>query len=145
MKKNLNIINKKVGYEYFFIEQHIVGLKLTGNEVKSIKEGRISLTDTFCFIQNGEIFVKNLNIENYKESPFFEKNRQIKLLMKKREINKLEKNLIKGLTIVPYRIFLNDRGLIKMEIVLAKGKKLYDKKEKIKEKDIQKELSRKIW
>jgi SsrA-binding protein len=140
MKNSVNIINRKVSHEYFFVDTFVVGVKLMGSEVKSIRDGKVSLVDAYCYFNEGELYVKGMNIPEYRQSYTHEPIRDRKLLMKKKELIKLQKELIKGLTIVPYKLFTNDRGLIKMEIVLAKGKKLYDKKESLKEKDIKREM-----
>ena len=139
----MKIVNKKVKFEYTFIETHIVGIKLMGSEVKPIKSGLTSLTDTYCYFSGGELFVKGMNIPSKGNSYSHEPIRDRKLLMKKRELIKLSKQLINGLTIVPYKIFVNERGLVKMEIVLAKGKKLHDKRQAIKERDIDRETRKK--
>jgi SsrA-binding protein len=144
MKNSVNIINRKVSHEYFFVDTFVVGVKLMGSEVKSIRDGKVSLVDAYCYFNEGELYVKGMNIPEYRQSYTHEPIRDRKLLMKKKELVKLQKELIKGLTIVPYKLFTNDRGLIKMEIVLAKGKKLYDKKESLKEKDIKREMMRQI-
>ena len=140
MKNSVNIINRKVSHEYFFVDTFVVGVKLMGSEVKSIRDGKVSLVDAYCYFNEGELYVKGMNIPEYRQSYTHEPIRDRKLLMKKKELVKLQKELIKGLTIVPYKLFTNDRGLIKMEIVLAKGKKLYDKRESLKEKDIKREM-----
>ncbi len=144
MKNSVNIINRKVSHEYFFVDTFVVGVKLMGSEVKSIRDGKVSLVDAYCYFNEGELYVKGMNIPEYRQSYTHEPIRDRKLLMKKKELVKLQKELIKGLTIVPYKLFTNDRGLIKMEIVLAKGKKLYDKRESLKEKDIKREMMRQI-
>jgi SsrA-binding protein len=144
MKNSVNIINRKVSHEYFFVDTFVVGVKLMGSEVKSIRDGKVSLVDAYCYFNEGELYVKGMNIPEYRQSYTHEPIRDRKLLMKKKELVKLQKELIKGLTIVPYKLFTNDRGLIKMEIVLAKGKKLYDKKESLKEKDIKREMMQQI-
>jgi SsrA-binding protein len=144
MKNSVNIINRKVSHEYFFVDTFVVGVKLMGSEVKSIRDGKVSLVDAYCYFNEGELYVKGMNIPEYRQSYTHEPIRDRKLLMKKKELIKLQKELIKGLTIVPYKLFTNDRGLIKMEIVLAKGKKLYDKKESLKEKDIKREMMQQI-
>jgi SsrA-binding protein len=144
MKNSVNVINRKVSHEYFFVDTFVVGVKLMGSEVKSIRDGKVSLVDAYCYFNEGELYVKGMNIPEYRQSYTHEPIRDRKLLMKKKELVKLQKELIKGLTIVPYKLFTNDRGLIKMEIVLAKGKKLYDKKESLKEKDIKREMMRQI-
>jgi len=142
MNRSVNIVNKKITYEYFFINTIIAGIKLMGSEVKSIRDGKVSLVDSYCYFNEGELFIKGMNIPEYKSAYTHEPLRDKKILIKKKEIIKLQKELVKGLTLVPYRIFTNDRGLLKVEIVLGKGKKLYDKRESIKEKDINRDLMR---
>lgn len=144
MKNNVNIVNRKVKFEYEFINTYTAGVQLFGTEVKSIRRGEISLVDGFCFFNNGEFFLKNTQIQNTQPGSSHEVNRDRKLLLKKKELNELNKKLIDGLTVVPYRIFTNDKGLIKVEVVLAKGKKVYDKRETIKKRDIERELSRRF-
>lgn len=144
-KNNINIKNRKARYEYQFIDQYIAGMQLTGTEIKSIREGKITLHEGYCFLRDGEVFVKNVHISPYKQGTHYnhEPTRERKLLLKKKEIQKLEsKGAEKGLSIVPTRLFINDRGLAKLEIALAKGKKLYDKREDIKKKDTKRELDR---
>jgi SsrA-binding protein len=136
------ITNKKVKYEYTFIETHTVGIKLQGSEVKSIDEGKVSLVDAYCYFIDGELFIKGMNIPESKVAYTHEPLRDRKLLMKKKELRKLEKQLINGLTIIPYKLFRNKRGLIKVEIVLGKGKKLHDKRNSIKERDIKRDMDR---
>jgi SsrA-binding protein len=113
---------------------------LTGVEVKFIRDGRLSFVDSFCTFIGGELFVRNLSISGTGNDNI---KRDRKILLKKRELARLQKELIKGLTIVPYRLFLNEKGLIKIEVILAKGKKLYDKRETIKARDIEREINRK--
>lgn len=144
MKSNVNIVNRKVKFEYQFIETFIVGLQLQGSEVKAIKGNMISMVDTYCYFKHGELFVKGMNITSNNVAYSHEATRERKILMKKKELRKLDKELINGLTIVPYRVFCNDKGLIKMEIVLAKGKKLWDKRDSIKERDINRDMMRDI-
>jgi SsrA-binding protein len=142
MKGNVNIVNRKVKFEYHFIETFIVGLQLQGSEVKAISNSMISMVDTYCYFKNGELFVKGMNVTSNNVAYSHEPSRERKILMKKKELRKLEKELINGLTIIPYRVFRNASGLIKMEIVLAKGKNLYDKRNSLKEKDINREMMR---
>lgn len=142
MKHNTNIINKKSKFEFTFIRTEISGIQLSGSEVKSIRLGKVSLVDSFCFFNENELFVKNININNDGSTFSHTPVRDRKLLLKKRELSKLKNDLIDGLTIVPYRLFVNDRGRIKVEIALAKGKKLYDKRETIKKRDIEREMKK---
>ena len=137
-------MNRKVGHEYFFVDTFVVGVKLMGSEVKSIRDGKVSLVDAYCYFNDGELYIKGMNIPEYKQSYTHEPLRDRKVLMKKKELVKLQKELVKGLTLVPYKIFSNNKGLLKMEIILGKGKKLYDKRESLKEKDINREIMRQI-
>ena len=143
MKKSINFKNRKASFEYTFLEECIAGIKLKGTEIKSIREGNVSFSDSFCYFKNGELFLKNLSISEYKNASHkqHETKRERKLLLTKRELRKLEaKSQNKGLTIIPYRLFINERGLAKVIIVLAKGKKLYDKRASIKEREIKRDL-----
>lgn len=144
-RNDINIRNKKASFEYTFIDKYIAGIVLTGSEIKSIRLGKVNLQDAYCTFLKGELFVKDLHISPYAMAKeiYHEPKRERKLLLNKRELRKLEtKNKEKGLTIIPIRIFLNERGLAKLEIALAKGKKLYDKRENIKDKDLKRELDR---
>jgi SsrA-binding protein len=142
MKNQVNIVNRRAKFEYEFIRTEIGGIVLMGSEVKSIRDGKISLSESFCTFINGELFLKNANISEMSSDYTHKSNQDRKILLKKRELIRLQKELIKGLTIVPYRVFLNEKGLIKIEVVLAKGKKLYDKRETIKARDIEREIKR---
>ena len=142
-EKELNIKNKKASFEYAFLEKYSAGIQLTGTEIKSIRDGKVNFTDSFCVIDNGEIFIKNLHIAQYTEGSYnnHEPKRTRKLLLTKKEIRKLSvKMKEKGLTIVPLRMFINERGFAKLDIALAKGKKSYDKRADLKEKDIQRAM-----
>lgn len=136
--KKMNITNKKVRFEYEIIEKYVCGVVLVGNEVKSIRDSKVSIVDTFCYLKDGEMFAKNINITSN------EQKRDIKLLLKKKEIRDIEKRLEKGLTIVPYRIFLSEKGLIKLEIVIGRGKKLFDKRETIKKRDQERDMLKNV-
>lgn len=127
------------------MEEYAAGMVLTGTEIKSVREGKVSMADAYCFFNKGELYVKNLNISRYDNGTYFNHDplRERKLLLTRRELRKLENKLTdKGLTIIPTRLFINDGGLAKMEIALAKGKKLYDKRDSIKEKDMKREQDR---
>jgi len=132
------ITNKKVGFEYEIIERYTCGVVLVGNEVKSIKNNKVSIADTYCYLKNNEMYVRNINITSTDEK------RDIKILLNKKEIKDISKRLDKGLTIVPYKIFTNDKGLIKMVIVIGRGKKLYDKRETIKKRDQERDLLKNV-
>lgn len=142
MNNQVNIINKKAKFEYEFIRNEICGIVLMGSEVKSIKSGKISISESFCVFIKNELYLKNANITEISSDYTHKSDQDRKILLKRRELARLQKELIKGLTIIPYRVFLNERGLIKIEIVLAKGKKSYDKRESIKLRDIDREIKR---
>ena len=144
MKKSINIINKKAKFEYEFIQTEIAGVSLLGSEVKSIRGGKASISEGYCYFNNCELFVKGMNISDYGYGSSHDTTRDRKLLLKRKELNNLENQLTNGLTIIPYRLFLNDKGLIKMEIALAKGKKIHDKKNQIKIRDLDRELKKEI-
>ena len=129
--QNVQIKNKKASYQYEFIDTYDAGLVLKGSEIKSIREGKASLQEAYCHIHDGELFIQNMNISPYKEGAYanHEPTRQRKLLLHKKEIERLKsKTEEKGLTIVPTRLYLNSRGLAKLQVALAKGKKLHDKR-----------------
>jgi SsrA-binding protein len=137
-KKGVNIVNKKARHEFLIFDSYVAGIQLTGTEIKSVREGKVSLAETYCLIEKGEVFVKNMNISEYSHGNIFnhEPKRTRKLLLTGREIRKLAATVReKGFTIIVLRMFINGKGYAKVEIALAKGKKLYDKREAIKEKD----------
>lgn len=139
------IVNRKAKFNYEFLESYKAGMVLTGTEIKSVKEGKVNLGDSFCYFRQGELWLKNLHISEYKNGSYanHEPLRLRKLLLTKKEMRKLEGKIKeKGLTIIPYKIFFSERGLAKIEIVLAKGKKSFDKRESIKERDTAKEIQR---
>lgn len=145
LSNNINIRNKKASFEYEFIEQLEAGIQLKGTEIKSIREGKASIKEGYCAFKNGELFALNINITPYKEASFtnHEPKRPRKLLLHKNEIEKLiKKKKDVGLTIIPTRLFINDRGFAKLNIALAKGKKLHDKRENLKEKDAKRQINR---
>ncbi len=137
-----SIVNRKARFEYTFIDTYTAGICLIGSEVKAIKDGRVSMVDTYCIFNNDELWVKGLGITPGPGSFQHEPLRDKKLLLKKKELKKLRSSLDKGLTIIPVKIFVNEKNRLKMEIALAKGKKLYDKRESIKERDIDRENNR---
>jgi len=144
MSRNINIVNKRAKFDYEFIRNEVAGIVLTGTEVKSIFAGKLSLSESFCIFDNDELFIRNSNIPET-DSPYSHKStRDRKLLLKKVELNRLKKELVKGLTIVPYRVFCNDKGLLKVEIFLAKGKNHANKKESLKEKDIKRDMEKEL-
>jgi SsrA-binding protein len=139
------IKNRSAYHDYFIEDKYDAGMVLVGTEIKSIRDGKVSFADSFCIFHQGELWVKNMHIAEYR---FGTTNNHIavhdrKLLLNKRELRKLEGKLKdKGYTIVPLRIFFNEKGLAKLEIGLGKGKKLYDKRETIKERDTDREIKR---
>jgi len=145
IQQHINIKNKRASFDYEFIDKFVAGIVLLGTEIKSIRLGKVSMNDAYCHIVAGELYIKNLSISEYDFGNLnnHEVRRERKLLMSRREINKLERKLKEsGLTIVPVRLFLNDRGLAKLEIALAKGKANYDKRQSLKTKDAQREMDR---
>ncbi|WP_339653707.1 SsrA-binding protein SmpB [uncultured Maribacter sp.] len=146
MQNTINIKNKKAHFEYELMDKFTAGIVLAGTEIKAIREGRASITESFCeFNDRDELFVINMQIDEYSHASHFnhKPKAERKLLLQKRELKKLSKEVkTSGLTIVPLRVFLNDRGLAKMQIALAKGKKLYDKRDSIKDRDNKRDLAR---
>lgn len=143
IKKNIEIVNRKAEHEYFFLSRFEAGIMLGGTEVKAIRQGKANLTDAFCQFSHGELFVRNLHISEYKYGTYnnHETRRIRKLLLKRSELRKLERKVNeKGMTIVPFRLFINERGFVKVEIALAQGKKSYDKRETLKQKDNQRTM-----
>lgn len=145
MTNKINIKNRRARFEYEILDTYIAGIRLAGTEIKSIREGKASIAESFCEFNNGELFVINMTIQEYSHATYFNHQPKSarKLLLNKRELRKLEKQVkTTGNTIVPLRLFINDRGLAKLEIALAKGKKLYDKRETIKERETKRNLDR---
>lgn len=144
-QNNINIKNKKAFFEFEIIESFTAGIQLQGTEIKSIREGKAGLVDSYCQFFGGELYVKNMHIAEY----FFgnlqnhEAKRERKLLLTKKELRKLDRKVREtGLTIVPLRLFLNEKGYAKIDIGLAKGKKIYDKRESLKEGDSKRDIDR---
>ena len=135
------IENRKVKFDYFILETFISGICLIGSEVKSIRNGKVSSNDSYCYFKDDELFVKNLFINENKNSINHDPNRDKKLLLKKSELSKLKKKLIKGHTILLKKIMINEKGFVKCEIVLGLGKKLWDKRNSLKDKDLKKNLA----
>jgi SsrA-binding protein len=139
------ILNRKAKFEYTFVDTLEAGIMLVGPEVKSLREGNANMTDAYCFFRKGELFIRGLYIAEYKMAHHFvpDPRQERKLLLNKRELKKLERKAKeKGFTIIPYKIFFNDRGLVKIEIALAQGKKVHDKRQSIKDKDARRDLDR---
>ena len=139
----IQIKNKRARFEYHLLDQFTAGLVLTGTEIKSIREGKASLQEAYCVFVGKELFINGMHIAPYKQGSIYnhEPRRQRKLLLNKRELRKIRKSSNeKGATIVPLRLFINQRGLAKLEIAVAKGKNLYDKRQHIRKKDEQREM-----
>lgn len=143
--KSVNIRNKQASFGYEFLDTYVAGIMLKGTEIKSVREGKVNLTDGYVYFHHEEAFVKGINISPFAQGTHYnhEAARDRKLLMKKAELKKLKaKSEEKGLTIVPTRLFINDRGYAKLEIALARGKKLHDKRTSIREREAKRELQR---
>jgi len=144
-QSQVNIKNKRASFDYEFVDTFTAGIVLTGTEIKSIRAGKASLVDTFCYVNNGEIWVKNMYVALYDQGSYNNhvERRERKLLLNKKEIRNLQDDTkAPGFTIVPVRIFINDKGLAKMVIALARGKKEYDKLQSLKEKEDKREMDR---
>ncbi len=145
MQQQIKIKNKKASFEYHLIERYVAGIELMGTEIKSIRTGKVSLAESYCTFKGDELFVINLHITEYEYGTYnnHEPKRDRKLLLTRRELNKLAtKTKERGFTIIPTLLFINERGLAKLEIAVAKGKKLYDKRESIKSKDTSRDMER---
>lgn len=144
-QKKIEIVNRKAKFEYEWIETFTTGMALLGTEIKSIRMGKASIAEAYCYINNGELWIKNMNISEYdfgninNHAPL----RERKLLLTKKELRKIDKNLKDaGITVIPTKLFINDKGLAKLNIAIARGKKLYDKRQSVKERDVKRDLSR---
>ncbi len=145
--KDINIVNRRASFEFSLVEKYIAGMQLQGTEIKSIREGKANLSDSYCFFKNGELWIKSLHISEYTEGTYnnHHPTRERKLLLNRRELDKIEKKLKdQGLTVIPLRLFVADNGYAKLEIAVAKGKKLHDKRDDIKKKDLQRETDRRF-
>ena len=141
---NVTIKNRRASHEYLFLDTYIAGIQLIGVEIKSIRKGEVNLSEAYCIFQNGELYLKNTHISPYENAGFVKVDplRDRKLLLNKNELRKLSEGVSrKGLTIVPTKMFINDRGLCKVEVCLCQGKKNYDKRESLKEKDMKKRVN----
>ncbi len=147
MDNKIKIRNKRISWEYFLVEKLVAGIALTGTEIKSIRNGKASLAESFCYFENGELFVRNMHISEYSFGTYNNHlaKRDRKLLLNKRELKKFNRQVKeKSMTIVPVTLFINDKGLAKLEIALAKGKHFYDKRNTLKEKDHKREIDRQM-
>ncbi|MEG1622040.1 MAG: SsrA-binding protein SmpB [Alistipes sp.] len=143
--KNVNIRNKRATFDYEIIEEYVAGIVLVGTEIKSIRMSKVSLTDSYCYFDRGELWIRGVNISEYSWGSCNNHvpKRDRKLLLNRKELNKLERSLQdKGLTVVGLKLFLNDRGLVKVVVGLAKGRKTYDKREYLKENDAKREMDK---
>lgn len=147
ISNTINIENRKAKFDFQFLDVLTAGLVLKGTEIKSIREGKAGLADSYCYFKNDELFIKNFHITEYADASFYnhEPLRERKLLLSKQELNKwLKKVKDSGLTIVPIKLFINEKGYAKLNIALAKGKKAFDKRDDIKKRDIEREMNRKF-
>ena len=144
-KNNILIDNRKANYNYFLLEEYVAGIVLIGCEIKSIRNRDVNMSDSYCTFVGNELIIKNMHISPYKNSGFaygdYEPKRDRKLLLTKRELRKLQKDVqTKGVTIVPVNLYTTDKGLVKLTIAVAKGKHTYDKSQTIKERDLDREM-----
>ena len=141
----VNIQNKKARFEYELLDFFTAGMQLLGTEIKSIRQGKASIQEGFCFMKDGELFIKNMHIAEYDFGNINNHDplRERKLLLKRIELKKIEKKLKdQGVTVVPLKVYITEKGLAKMDIALARGKKLYDKRNTIKDRDVKRDLDR---
>ena len=146
-QSKVNIKNKRASHDFLLMDKYTAGIVLTGTEIKSIRQGKASLVDTFCYVHNGEVWVKNMYVAQYKEGSYNNhvERRDRKLLLNAREIRKIQSTVKQpGFSIVPTLIFLNEKGLAKLDIYIARGKKEYDKRNTIKDKEDRREMDRAI-
>lgn len=145
LKSDVNIKNRRAGFDYEILDRYTAGIQLFGTEIKSIRESKASLADTFCQFAGGELWVKQMHIAEYRFGSYanHESKRDRKLLLQKKELRKLERmTRDTGKTIIPLRLFINERGFAKMEIALCQGKHTYDKRQSLREQDDKRELQR---
>jgi len=143
--KSVNILNKKASFEYHILQKFVAGIELMGTEVKSIRLGNASISEAFCFFKDNELFVRGMNIGTFKQGTHYNHDtlRIRKLLLKRSELSKLQSKASEtGISIVPLKVFEGERGYLKMEIALAQGKKAFDKRESIKERDVERNMRR---
>ncbi|MDR1436623.1 MAG: SsrA-binding protein SmpB [Candidatus Symbiothrix sp.] len=145
LNNNVTIKNRRASFDYEFIETYVAGIVLTGTEIKSIRLGKAGLTDSYCVVTGNELWVKNMYVAEYFYGTYnnHEARKDRKLLLNRKELNKIEtlsKNT--GFTVIPTKLFLNEKGLAKLSIAVAKGKKSYDKRQSLREKDDQRDMDR---
>jgi len=144
-QKSVSIQNRKASHEFHFIDKFVAGIVLTGTEIKSIRQSKVNLQEAFCYFREDGLWVKQMNISHYTNGTYnnHTTDRDRKLLLMKRELKKLKTKMEEGgMTVIPTRLFINDKGLAKLEIALARGKKLFDKREDMKQKDAKREMER---
>jgi SsrA-binding protein len=143
--KSIEIKNKRAKFDYEWLDTYTAGMQLVGTEVKSIRMGKASIAEAYCYLTEGELFIKGMNIAEWSHGNIFNHDpiRERKLLLSKRELDKIEKAVIdQGITIVPTKLFISEKGWIKLNIAVAKGKKNYDKRQSLKDKDAKRDLAR---
>ncbi len=143
--KNINIKNKKASFDYLLFDKYTAGMVLTGTEIKSIRKGKASLVDTYCYINNGEIWLKNMYIAQYEQGSYNNhvERRDRKLLLTRKEIRKIQQTVKSpGFSIIPILLYVDEKGLAKLDIQIARGKKEYDKRESLKEKQDRRDIDR---
>lgn len=141
----VEIENRRANHQYQLIDKFSAGIQLTGSEIKSVRNGSANISEAYCFFQKGELFIKNMHISEYKygSDNNHPPRRLRKLLLKKRELNRLQQKVKEqGLTIIPVRMFVNERGFAKVDIALARGRRYFDKRDRIKEKDLKRDMER---
>ncbi|MFL5762884.1 MAG: SsrA-binding protein [Bacteroidia bacterium] len=146
-ENNINIKNRQASFEYSFIDKYVAGIQLSGTEIKSIREGKANINDAFCVFNYHELFIRNMQVSAYFNGTYnnVPEKRDRKLLLNRQELSKLQGKLKdQGLTVIPLRLFINEKGFAKLEIALAKGKKLFDKRADIKKKDTEREIARRL-
>ena len=145
MQKSINILNKKAKYEYEFLERYTAGLVLQGTEIKSIREGKARIAESFCQFKEDGLYTINMNIDEYSHGSYYNHSpkRERKLLLNKKELKKLRNKIKdKGLSIIPTKLFIDDRGFAKINIALCKGKKTHDKRQDLKSQDAKRSMDR---
>jgi SsrA-binding protein len=145
ISNNINIRNKRATFDFELIEKFNAGIVLAGTEIKAIRLGKASIVDSYCYFVNGELWIKNMNISEYKDGGYnnHTERRERKLLLHGKELRKIERKVREtGLAIIPTRMFINERGFCKLQIALAKGKKEFDKRQSLREKDDKRQMAR---
>ncbi len=145
MAAPVSIKNKKAAFEYHLTDVFVAGIQLTGTEIKSIRASKASINEAYCYFSKGEVWVKNMHVAEYEPGSYnnHDPRRERKLLLQKREITKIERSLkVKGTTLIPLQLFINEKGLAKLKMALATGKKLYDKREDLRKKEATREMDR---